>query len=107
MAFQVALVGTDGIVVAGEKLADGAASVIEPQFDSGILVDIRKHMTLGFAGDELPQAVGERILEDPGILEQDYPYAPMERLAREVQEELRVRRGRFAEPRGQLIVVSQ
>lgn len=107
MTFQVALVGTDGIVLAGDRLADTPVPGLQTQFDSGILIDDRKHLTVACGGEELSQAVGERILSGPEILEHEYPYAPMERLARSVQEEVRARRGRFAEPRGQLIAVTQ
>jgi len=107
MTFQVALVGTDGIVLAGEKLADAPSLGRQMQLDSGILIDDRNHLTIACAGEELPQAVGERILEEPEILEQEYPYSPMEQLARSVQDQVRASRGRFAEPRGQLIAVTQ
>jgi hypothetical protein len=87
VTLQVALVGTDGIVLASDKRTVYLDEVTTSGTTSKILVDESGSFALAYAGHEISQVIARRILEKPALLESRGPLIELEKLAEAIYKE--------------------
>jgi len=88
MTLQVALVGTDGIVLASDKRTSDVDFVTTTSRTSKIIVDDAATVAIAYAGHEISRYVAGRILREPSVLESKGSYLiDVEKLAETVYKE--------------------
>jgi hypothetical protein len=76
MTLQVALVGTDGIVLASDKLRVVYDPVRHSSLTSKILVDPKQKIAIACAGYDISETVARRILSNPAPVRENWSRYP-------------------------------
>jgi 20S proteasome alpha/beta subunit len=88
MTLQVALVGSDGIVLASDKKTVVMNNIMTTGVTSKILVDDSSGIAIAYAGHEISQYIARRILREPSVLESKGSHLiEVEKLAETVYKE--------------------
>lgn len=106
MTLQVALVGTDGIVLASDKLTAVSGSDVprHSHLTSKLLFDRDQRLAIAHAGHQISETVARSVLSDPALVKERLSESRLESFASEVcnQDELKPYGWR-----GELIIVSR
>jgi hypothetical protein len=107
VTLQVALVGTDGIVLASDKKTVYLDDVTTTSMTSKILVDDSRTLALAYAGHEISQLVARRVLEKPSALESKGPLIEVEKLAEAIYKEQITEDSPYFRTDSQLLIVQR